>query len=351
MAHVIGLGLAVPPYVMPQAVAKALALEHFSGALSHVERLAQVFEHAEIDTRYVVVPPEWWRSGDHSFKARNEFWVSAALELATQAITRALDAAGIPPTAIDNLLVVTSTGIASPSLDAYLINCLGLRRDVRRTPIWGLGCAAGVAGLARAAELARAYPRSITLLVAVEISSLTFQFGDRSKKNFIAVSLFGDGAAAALIAGDQREETGIELLDAMSTTWPDSLDVMGWHLVDSGLDVVFGAHIPRYVVERFRPEVETFLSRHRLTFTNIAEWVLHPGGAKVIQAYAKALGLDATLLDATRAVMRQYGNMSSPTALFVLDYVQRQHCPPRGAIGLMAALGPGFSAEQVLIRF
>jgi len=351
MARVIGLGLGVPPYVMPQGVAKALALEHFGGALSHLERMAQVFDHAEIDTRYVVVPPEWWRTGDHSFRARNEYWVNAAVELSMQATLRALDNAGMPPTAIDNLLVVTSTGIAAPGLDAYLVNCLGLRRDVRRTPIWGLGCAAGVAGLARASELGRAYPHSLTLLVSVEISSLTFQFGDRSKKNFIAVSLFGDGAAAALIAGDRRDETGIEIVDSMSTTWPDSLDVMGWHLVDSGLDVVFGAHIPHYVAERFRPEVETFLSRHRLTVADVAEWVLHPGGAKVIQAYDKALGLDATRLNATRAVMRQYGNMSSPTALFVLDYVQRQCCPPQGAYGLMAALGPGFSAEQVLIRF
>jgi alkylresorcinol/alkylpyrone synthase len=189
------------------------------------------------------------------------------------------------------------------------------------------------------------------LLVAVEISSLTFQFDDRSKKNFIAVSLFGDGAAAALIAGDQREETGIELLDSMSTTWPDSLDVMGWHLVDSGLDVVFGVRIPHYVVERFRPEVETFLSRHHLSIPDIGEWVLHPGGTKVIQAYDKALGFDGVRLSATRAVLRRYGNMSSPTALFVLDYVQRQQSPPHGAYGLMAALGPGFSAEQVLIRF
>lgn len=351
MAHLIGLGLAVPQYLVPQAMAKALALEHFGGALVHSERMAQVFDHAEIDTRYVVVPPEWWRTGDHSFKARNEFWVTASVELASQAIGQVLDYASITPDAIDNLIVVTSTGIAAPSLDAYLINCLGLRQNVRRIPIWGLGCAAGVAGLARAAELARAYPHSLTLLVAVEISSLTFQFGDRSKKNFIAVSLFGDGAAAALVSGDDRAETGIEVLDSMSTTWADSLDVMGWHLVDSGLDVVFGVHIPRYVIERFRPEVEIFLGRNELSIASVAEWVLHPGGAKVIQAYAKALDLEADRLNGTRAVLRQYGNMSSPTALFVLDYIQRQHRPPRGAYGLMAALGPGFSAEQVLIRF
>src|SRR5579859_3731678 len=208
MPKLISLGLAVPPYETPQWLAKMYALEHFHGSVPHLDRMAQVFDHAEIDTRYFVVPHEWWLTGDHSLKSRNDFYLTAATDLAAQARTSALAKTNLPLDAIDNLLLVTSTGIAAPSLDARLINCLRLRCDVRRTPIWGLGCAGGVAGLARAAEIARAYPKSITALVGVEISSVTFQFDDRSKKNFIAVSIFGDGAAAALVAGDDSPESG-----------------------------------------------------------------------------------------------------------------------------------------------
>jgi alkylresorcinol/alkylpyrone synthase len=351
MSHLIGLGLAVPPYAISQSTAKTLAVEHFRGALTHLDRLAVVFDHARIDMRYSAAPLDWWLSGAHSFKERNDLYLNAAIELSTQAALKALAEAGIAPEAVDNLIVVSSSGIATPSLDARLMNCLPLRRDVRRTPIWGLGCAGGVAGLARAAEMGLAYPESITLLIAVETCSLTFQFEDRSKKNFVAASLFGDGAAALVIVGSARPERGIEIIDAQSTLWPDSINVMGWDVVDTGLDVVFGAQIPRYVVDLFRPEVDRFLIQHDLTVAQIDQLVLHPGGTRVVEAYEKALGVPTDKLDGSWAALRNYGNMSSPTVFFVLDWIKRQANPQSGQYGLLGALGPGFSAEQVLIRF
>ena len=351
MSHLIGLGLAVPPYAISQATAKAFTVEHFRGALSHLDRLAVVFEHARIDMRYFAAPPEWWLGGAHSLKERNDLYLSAAVELSVQAAERALAESGLTAESVDNLIVVSSSGIAAPSLDARLMNCLPLRRDMRRTPIWGLGCAGGVAGVARAAEMGRAYPDSITLLIAVETCSLTFQYEDRSKKNFVAASLFGDGAAALVISGSNRPELGIALIDAQSTLWPNSLNVMGWDVVNTGLDVVFGAQIPRYVVDKFRPEVDHFLAKHDLTVAQIDQLVLHPGGTRVVEAYEKALGVSADRLAGSWAALREYGNMSSPTVFFVLDWIRRQARPQTGQYGLLAALGPGFSAEQLLIRF
>ncbi len=351
MAQIIGTGTAVPPYRVDQAQAQAYAQEHFRSKLPAVERMGTVFKHAAIETRYFVVPPDWWFRKQHSLQERNEIYLREATLLAQAALTQALDAARLAPEQIDHLIVVSSTGIATPSLDAWLINRMGLRSDIRRTPIWGLGCAGGVAGLARAAELTRAYPNSVTALVAVETCGLTFQFDDASKKNFIATSLFGDGAAAAVLTETPRPEQGIDILDSQSTLWPDSLRVMGWDVVEGGLAVVFGAEIPAYVAERFRPEVDRFLAKQGLEVRHIQHFVFHPGGAKVIHAYDQALDLTNGHLDPSREILRHYGNMSSPTVLFVLDYVVKQIGSRPGDYGLLAALGPGFSAEQVLVKF
>lgn len=351
MTRIIGIGTAVPPHIVTQDQARDYAAEHFRRFLPHMNRLTAVFKHAAIDKRHFVVPVEWWDAADHSLPERNDIYLREARIIGQQAIERALSAAGLTPQDVDNLIVVSSSGIATPSMDALVINGLNMRPDVRRVPIWGLGCAGGVAGLARAAEMARAYPDSITVLMCVETCGLTFQFDDTSKKNFIATSLFGDGAAAVVVAGANRATVGATVIDSQSTLWYNSLRVMGWDVVERGLAVVFGVEIPRYVAEMFRPEVDRFLQKHKLMVQQIAHFIFHPGGAKVIDSYDEALDLTNGHLDPSREILRQYGNMSSPTVLFVLDYILQHSMPAPGDFGLVAALGPGFSAEQVLVRF
>jgi alkylresorcinol/alkylpyrone synthase len=353
MAQIIGLGTALPPHHMPQPVVKRLAIDYFRDHIPHIGRMAAVFEHAEIDSRYFVVPMAWWEAERHTMRERNEVYLKEAVALIHEAIQKALDAAGVKAQEVDNLIVVSSSGIATPSLDARVMNTLHMRSNVRHTPIWGLGCAGGVAGLARAAEMGRAYPGSITVLAAVETCSLTFLADDYSKKNFIATALFADGAAAAVLAGDDLsvEGRGPAVIDSMSTLWPDSLGIMGWNVVDTGLEVLFGAEIPRYAATLFRPEVDCFLGKHGLSVDDIGHFVFHPGGAKVLDSLEGALERPAGFLGGAREVLRQFGNMSSVTVLFVLDYVLAKERPKRGAWGLTTALGPGFSAEQILLHF
>src|SRR5215831_2374187 len=222
MPAIVGIGTSVPPLMVRQDQARDYAAQHFKDHLQQIRRLSVVFDHAEIDTRYFVTPPEWWHTKQHSLQERNDMYLRDATLLGQTAIECALLAAGLSPQDVDNLIVVSSTGLATPSLDARLMNTMHMRSEVRRMPMWGLGCAGGVAGLARAMEMARAYPESITVLMAVETSSLTFQFGDMSKKNFISTALFGDGAAAVVVAGDKRGGDGkrIAVIDCRSTTWP-----------------------------------------------------------------------------------------------------------------------------------
>jgi alkylresorcinol/alkylpyrone synthase len=351
MGHIVGVGVAVPQFAVDQTVARDLSAQYFSAYLPHIERMASVFDHAAIEQRHFVVPPAWFANTERSLQERNDLYLSEAVALSEQAVQRALVAAGVTAQQVDNLIVVSSTGIATPSLDARLINVMNMRGNIRRTPIWGLGCAGGVTGLARAAELARAYPGSTTVIVAVETCSLTFQFGDTSKKNFIATALFADGAAAVVVTGDDLRTDGPEILDSQSTLWPDSLRVMGWDVVDTGFEVLFGVEIPRYIADLFRPEVDCFLGKHGLTIDQIDHLVFHPGGAKVLESYAQCLNVLNGHLEPSREILRRYGNMSSPTVLFVLDYILSYRHPQRGEFGLAAALGPGFSAEQVLLRF
>lgn len=358
MTRILGTGIALPPHIITQAEAGQFASLYFNRHMQRMDRLTAVFDHAQIDKRHFVVPFEWFDTeGGHTFTERSAIYVEEATTLAKNALQCALDDSGLQPKDVDTLIVVSSTGVATPSLDARLMNLLGMRSDTRRIPIWGLGCAGGVAGLARAAEMCRAYPESVTAIVAVETCGLTFQFGDYTKKNFVATALFGDGAAAVICGGDQRfpERHAPEIMGSYSTLWPDSLRVMGWDMVETGFEVLFGVEIPRYIADLLRPEVDCFLGKYGLSIGQIDHLILHPGGAKVIDSYRQALEASPEQLTPAREILRQYGNMSSPTVLFVLDSVlkgQNGGSPPEpGQYGLSAALGPGFSAEQVLIRF
>lgn len=355
IARLVALATAVPPFQVAQADARAFARSLFREALGDErERLLAVFDHSGIERRNVSAPLEWF-GRDHDFAGKNALYVEWAVRLGSQVAARVLHRAGLGPGDVDHLVFVSSTGIAAPGVDARIANALGMRDDLQRTPIWGLGCAGGAAGLARARDFALARPGGRVLLVALELCSLTFQRNDLSRRNLVATSLFADGAAAALvIAGEEpaiRNGTRpLDLVATASTFWRDTLDVMGWEVDGAGLHVVFARDIPALVTERVRPGLCSFLGTQGLDLAAIDHFVAHPGGMKVLAAYQRALGLEEGALDHARQVLRDHGNMSSPTCLFVLERVLAAAALAAGETAVLSALGPGFGAEYVLMR-
>ncbi len=348
MPRIASVATAVPPHRIRQRHIKALARQLFGTSLKEVDRYIPVFDNSEIETRYLAAPPEWFLER-RGLQEANDLWIDVACATGTQAAHECLEQAGVKASEVDHIIFVSTTGLAAPSIDARLITTLGMRPSTRRTPIWGLGCAGGVAGLARAADYVRAYPGHRALLVCVELCSLTFQWDDRSKRNLVAAALFSDGAAAVLVEGDALGGSGPEILATESTLFPDSLNLMGWDIVDSGMRVVFGVGIPRIVTTHFHSLTSSFLGAHGLSLGQIDHHIYHPGGAKVLQAYQQAGELPEEALRISRDVLREYGNMSSGTVLFVLHRFLQQGIKT-GEHGLLTVFGPGFSSEMALIR-
>jgi alkylresorcinol/alkylpyrone synthase len=306
-----------------------------------LERMLPVFDHSGVRTRHFALPIEDYLE-PVPFPERNARWIEAARALDAEASKRALASAGLAPSDVTHVVHATSTGISAPSLDAYLLGDLGLPTSVRRFPLWGLGCAAGATALGLAGDLVRADPGAVILVVAVELCSLTFLHGDRSKRNLVALALFGDGAAAAVVAAGKA---GLALGPHRTTTWRNSLDVMGWRLRRQGLRVVFSSRIPD-LARRKMGDVAAGLRRVVPAWTDgpPAFAALHPGGPKVLDALAEAMDLPEATLTPARRVLSRCGNMSSPTFLFVLEEILR-HGPPPAGVGVYGALGPGFTSE------
>ncbi len=331
---------AVPPYRFSQEDVARRAAGLFDGSFNNLERLMPVYANAAIETRYSCVPLDWYMA-NHGFAERNSLYLEHATDLLERAATDCLDKAGLAPADIDTLVTVSTTGIATPSLDALLMERLPFRRDTQRLPIFGLGCAGGVLGLGRAAALARATPGSRVLFLVVELCALTFRRGDRSASNIIATALFGDGAAAAVLSSDHAA-TGPAITAWGEHTWPDSLGIMGWDVADDGLGVVFSRDIPALVRREMRQAAKTYLAPRNLTLEHFDSFICHPGGAKVIDALEDAYGTPQGSLAHTREVLRDYGNMSAATVLFVLERTLASG--GGGRRHLMSSLGPGFTA-------
>ncbi|MEM7226087.1 MAG: 3-oxoacyl-[acyl-carrier-protein] synthase III C-terminal domain-containing protein [Pseudomonadota bacterium] len=343
--RLLSLATAVPPYRLSQGEVAAMAPQLFSRRQSEIDRLMPVYDNAGIATRYSCVPAEWYLKASN-WRARNALYLDNALDLIQAAADRALNAADLAPDQIDTLVTVSTTGIATPSLDARLMDRMAFRRDLQRLPVFGLGCAGGVLGLARAAALARAAPGSRVLILVVELCGLTFRNGDQAKSNIIASALFGDGAAAAVLTCDTRQ-AGPSLTAWGEHTWPNSLEVMGWHVEDDGLGVVFSRDIPTILRQRFGAALDRFLARQALTRSDIAGYVCHPGGTKVIEALEEVLGLAPGAMTLARGVLQDYGNMSAASLLFVLERALVQGLSGRQ---LLTALGPGFTAGFLLLE-
>jgi alkylresorcinol/alkylpyrone synthase len=349
----MAIGTAVPPYKVKQTEMREHVRHLFANSFPNLDRYLSIFDHTEIESRYFSMPKEWFIK-ERTFSERNQLYIEMAEKLGVEAIRQCLQKTGISSNEIDHVFFVSTTGLATPSIDAHLFNLLEMNSHVKRTPIWGLGCAGGVAGLARAYEYVTAFPESRVILLALECCSLTFRPHDHSKSNLIATSLFADGAAAVLMVGDQADlpypPYGPRIVSAQSTIWPETLEVMGWEIVDDGWKVVFSKEIPALVRRNMRPTVEEFLHKQEMELSQIDHVIFHPGGKKVLDAYQQSLGFKKDRFAHTYQVLKQYGNMSSATILFVLEQeLQQSH--RYGASGLMAALGPGFSAELLLIKW
>lgn len=342
--HLLGIATAVPEHGFLQEEVRERIPVVFPECRDEVERLLPVFLNAGIEARYSCVPLDWYER-DHGWVDRNGLYVEHSVALLEQAARRCLASAGIEPAEVDGLVVASTTGVATPSLDALLMERIGFRRDILRLPIFGLGCCGGVLGLARTARLARAAPNEKLLFLVVEPCALTFRRNDRSKSNIVATALFGDGAAAALVG---CEGEGPAIVASGEHTWPDTLDVMGWGVESDGLRVIFSRDIPSLIRERFRPVLDDFLDRRGLGLADIAQWICHPGGAKVLDALEDVLECQRGTLAHSRAVLRDYGNMSAVTVMFVLARALEN-----GGIGhraVMSALGPGFTAGFLMLE-
>jgi len=339
--RLLALKSAVPSHILEQCDVTTRAANLFRGRRD-IDRLLPVFTNTGIDRRYSCVPIEWYVD-PHGWQDRTNLYIENATDLFERVTNALLEEAGLTTDDIDAIVAVSTTGVATPSLDALVVERMQLRRDIRRLPIFGLGCAGGVIGLARASAMAQAMPGSRVLFLVVELCALTFRKDDLTKSNIVATALFGDGAAGAILS---TEGDGPELGASGEHTWPHSLDIMGWEVEEDGLKARFAQSIPSLVASDFSTILTAFLQRNDLKLGEIDKFACHPGGAKVLDALEDAFQIERGAIEERLTVLRDYGNMSAVTALFVLE---RMDWRKRNQRILMTALGPGFScAFQVI---
>ena len=340
----LSLATALPPYSVEQSVAKTKAREVFGGRKELFDRLASVFDNAGIARRHIVAPTKWYE-GHHGWKERNRVYLDACDALFRDAASAAIAKAGLKPKDIDGIVMVSTTGVATPSIEARNGPAVGLRDNVRRLPVFGMGCAGGVNGLATAARLAAADPGSRWLYVTIETCSIAIRLDSDDPAAIVATAIFGDGAAAAVVqAGAQGIAT---ITGAGEKMWPDTLNIMGWRVEDPGLAVVFDRAIPPFIEAELANAVDEMLAELGRERSEIDRFCCHPGGVKVIDAIESALELPVGTLDLERDVLNDCGNMSAPTVLFVLDRLIARGMPERT---MLTAFGPGFTCAGMLLE-
>jgi alkylresorcinol/alkylpyrone synthase len=304
----------------------------------------------KVEGRYLVHTLDFYENLTTWGQANNA-WIEHALELGEEALCKALHAAGMKPKELSAIFVTSVTGIAAPSIDARLVNRMGLSTNIKRIPIFGLGCVAGAAGIARAADYVHGYPDQAAALLSVELCSLTLQRDDLSMAHLISAMLFGDGAAATIVVGSNRKSDGPEILATKSIFYPHTEKVMGWDISEKGFRIVLSPEVPDTVVKHLGKDVDTFLAEQGHKRSDIKTWVMHTGGPKVLEATATALGLNEKDLAASWECLRKVGNISSTSVLLVLEDVYMNRRPERGSLSILAAMGPGFCSELVLLRW
>ncbi|MYL32808.1 type III polyketide synthase [Pontibacillus yanchengensis] len=360
MAYITSVGYSLPTNELSQKDIKDFVKHIFPRNERDVTRLLPVFENASVEKRQFVMPLEWFAK-NHSFKERNDIYEEQALIHSLQATDNCLQNKEmfdetIPYEAVDMIIYVSSTGISTPTIDARMINERDFRDDVKRMPLWGLGCAGGSAGLARAMEFVHTYPQKNALVVCVELCSLTFQKNDHRKSNFIGAALFGDGISAALVMGEKSpyvqsiRKPVPKMIESSSKLLKDALDVMGWNMNEEGLQVIFARSIPTLVETFWKSHVEQFVEQMSLSKEDFPFFVAHPGGKKVLEAYQGVLNCDASKFRHSYDVLKEHGNMSSATVLHVLKRWMEEG-QVSNVKSLLAALGPGFSSELISLEW
>jgi alkylresorcinol/alkylpyrone synthase len=345
---VLSVAPALPSHYHDQQTLLDAAKRVFCREPSQGRRLDRLFRNVCVAGRHLALSMEE-TAALGSFQQANDAYIRCAVELGARAVASALERAGLSAEDVDHIFFVSITGIAAPSIDARIANRVGLRRDVKRTPIFGLGCVAGAAGIARASDYIRAYPEEVAILLSVELCSLTLQRSDASVRNWIASGLFGDGAAAVALGGRASAGAGPQVLATRSILFPDTEAMMGWDVGDRGFRVVLSAEVPKLVRDQLRGEVEAFVASHGVGLGDIESFVCHPGGPKVLRALEDALELPADALRVTWDSLARVGNVSSASVLMVLDDTILKRRPRAGSLGLLIGMGPGFCAELVLL--
>ncbi|MGC2257842.1 MAG: 3-oxoacyl-[acyl-carrier-protein] synthase III C-terminal domain-containing protein [Candidatus Sulfotelmatobacter sp.] len=351
---------AFPKHYYTQKVLLERLQDYWGPQLKNPLLLARLHRNVTVDGRYLAVPAEQYVD-IKTWGQANDIWIKVAQELGERALCLALHNAGLKTEDLGCLLFTTVTGVASPSIDGMLINRMGLPANIRRTPIFGLGCVAGAAGIARASDYVRAYPSQAAALVSVELCSLTLQREDLSVANLISSGLFADGSAAVIVTGDEFEASQLEnsgtkisgptILATRSIFYPNTEDMMGWNISEKGFRIILSTEVPTLIRQNLGRDVDSFLADNGHQRSDLKSFVLHTGGPKVLDASADALGLHNGELDASWDCLRKVGNLSSASVLCVLEDVMKNRRPAPGTLGLLAAMGPGFCSELLLLQW
>ncbi|GGF39069.1 type III polyketide synthase [Subtercola lobariae] len=355
MPRIAGVAAAFPPRSYPQSAITELLGPIITDDPKKLALLKRLHANSKVDRRHLVMPYDWYKDTDLSFTLTNNTFIVAAVDLAEEATVGALAKANLQPTDVDFIVFTSVTGISAPSVDALMALRLGFRSDVKRMPMFGLGCVAGAAGIARVNDYLIGHPGEVGLLISVELCSLTVQRGDDSMGNLVASGLFGDGSAAVVMVGSERATTmpvtGPDVLDTRSRLYPGTREVLGFNPSESGFRIVLTAGVADVIDEHFDSDVVGLLTEHELGVSDVDVWMAHPGGPRVLTSFQAALGLAEGALDVSWASMADKGNMSSASVLHVLAETLAQNKFESGDRGLLFALGPGVCAEIVLVQW